>query len=143
MSWLTRFLNSTIGLKALMAVSGLLLFGFVVGHMVGNLQIFLGPEAINEYAEMLQGMAEVLRPVSVSAADLAVEAIEAVGPGGHFFGSPHTMERYETAFYSRCSRTGAISRAGRRPARWMRPTGRTGSTESSSRATRNRRSTPP
>ena len=50
-------------------------------------------------AEMLQGMAEVLRPVSVSAADLAVEAIEAVGPGGHFFGSPHTMERYETAFY--------------------------------------------
>jgi trimethylamine--corrinoid protein Co-methyltransferase len=50
-------------------------------------------------AEMLQGMAEVLRPVSVDAADLAVEAIEAVGPGGHFFGSPHTMERYETAFY--------------------------------------------
>ncbi len=50
-------------------------------------------------AEMLQGMAEVLRPVSVGAADLAVEAIEAVGPGGHFFGSPHTMERYETAFY--------------------------------------------
>ena len=29
----------------------------------------------------------------------AIEAIEAVGPGGHFFGSPHTMERYETAFY--------------------------------------------
>lgn len=50
-------------------------------------------------AEMLQGMAEILRPVSVSAADLALEAIEAVGPGGHFFGSPHTMERYETAFY--------------------------------------------
>jgi trimethylamine--corrinoid protein Co-methyltransferase len=48
---------------------------------------------------MLQGMAEVLRPVSVTAADLAVDAIEAVGPGGHFFGSPHTMERYETAFY--------------------------------------------
>jgi len=50
-------------------------------------------------AEMLQGMAEVLRPVSVEAADLAIDAIEAVGPGGHFFGSPHTMERYETAFY--------------------------------------------
>ncbi len=50
-------------------------------------------------AEMLQGMAEILRPVSVTAADLAVDAIEAVGPGGHFFGSPHTMERYETAFY--------------------------------------------
>ncbi|MGH8927392.1 MAG: trimethylamine methyltransferase family protein, partial [Acidimicrobiia bacterium] len=30
----------------------------------------------------------------------AVEAIAEVGPGGHFFGSPHTLERYETAFYS-------------------------------------------
>jgi len=38
-----------------MAVSGLLLYGFVVGHMLGNLQVFLGPEAINAYGEFLQG----------------------------------------------------------------------------------------
>jgi succinate dehydrogenase / fumarate reductase cytochrome b subunit len=37
-----------------MAASGLLLYGFVVGHMLGNLQVFLGPEAINAYAEFLQ-----------------------------------------------------------------------------------------
>jgi len=60
MSWLTRFFNSTIGLKAVMAVSGLLLFGFVLGHMAGNLQVFLGPEAINGYGEMLQGNTELL-----------------------------------------------------------------------------------
>ncbi len=51
-------------------------------------------------AEMLQMLAEYLRPIEVSEDTLAFEAIRDVGPGGHFFGSPHTMERYETAFYS-------------------------------------------
>jgi trimethylamine--corrinoid protein Co-methyltransferase len=50
-------------------------------------------------AEMLQMMAEVLTPFRVDEAEIGVEAIAAVGPGGHFFGSPHTLERYETAFY--------------------------------------------
>ncbi len=37
-----------------MAATGLVLYGFVVAHMIGNLQVFLGPEAINAYAEFLQ-----------------------------------------------------------------------------------------
>lgn len=48
------FLGSSIGQKVVMAVSGLVLYGFVVGHMVGNLQIFLGREAINHYAVFLR-----------------------------------------------------------------------------------------
>ncbi len=40
--------------KYLMALSGLVLVGFVIGHMLGNLQMFLGPEWINEYAYKLQ-----------------------------------------------------------------------------------------
>ena len=51
-------------------------------------------------AEMLQMMAESLEPITVDTDTLAVEAIGAVEPGGHFFGSPHTIERYETAFYA-------------------------------------------
>ena len=47
-----KLLMSTIGLKAQMAISGMVLLGFVVGHMLGNLQIFLGPEALNNYAEI-------------------------------------------------------------------------------------------
>jgi succinate dehydrogenase / fumarate reductase cytochrome b subunit len=47
-------LSSSIGRKAVMAASGLVLYGFVVGHMLGNLQVYLGPEAINAYAEFLQ-----------------------------------------------------------------------------------------
>jgi trimethylamine--corrinoid protein Co-methyltransferase len=50
-------------------------------------------------AEILQMMSEVLQPVVVDDASLGVEAIAEVGPGGHFFGSPHTLERFETAFY--------------------------------------------
>lgn len=47
------FIRSTIGRKILMALTGLVLVLFVLGHMLGNLQIFLGPDAINAYAYKL------------------------------------------------------------------------------------------
>lgn len=50
-------------------------------------------------AELLQSIAEVLVPVEVSEASLGLDAIRDVAPGGHFFGTRHTMERYEDAFY--------------------------------------------
>jgi succinate dehydrogenase / fumarate reductase, cytochrome b subunit len=50
----TRFWDSPIGKKAVMAVTGFILFGFVIGHMLGNLQIYLGPEKLDAYAEFLQ-----------------------------------------------------------------------------------------
>ena len=49
--------------------------------------------------EMLQMLAEAMQPVVVTDAELAVDAIDEVGPGGHFFGTAHTLERFETAFY--------------------------------------------
>ena len=57
MSWMIKFLRSTIGQKLVMALSGLALVGFVIAHMIGNLQIFLpdGRAAINDYAALLQG----------------------------------------------------------------------------------------
>ncbi len=51
-------------------------------------------------AEILQGMAEFLRPIEVDDGALALDAIAEVPPGGHNFGAAHTMARYETAFYS-------------------------------------------
>jgi trimethylamine--corrinoid protein Co-methyltransferase len=50
-------------------------------------------------AELLQMMAEYLRPLEVTPATLALDAIAEAGPGGHFFGVQHTMSRYRTAFY--------------------------------------------
>lgn len=52
--------KSSIGKKALMSATGLVLFGFVVIHMLGNLQIFLGAEALNKYAAFLQSVTELL-----------------------------------------------------------------------------------
>jgi succinate dehydrogenase / fumarate reductase cytochrome b subunit len=55
-----RHLNSSIGKKYLMALSGLVLAGFVFVHMLGNLQAFLGQEALNAYAYKLQSIPAVL-----------------------------------------------------------------------------------
>jgi trimethylamine---corrinoid protein Co-methyltransferase len=50
--------------------------------------------------DLLQMVAEFLTPLDLSEDALGVDAIRAVGPGGHFFGTPHTQSRYKTAFYS-------------------------------------------
>ncbi|ODS55256.1 MAG: methyltransferase [Agrobacterium sp. SCN 61-19] len=50
--------------------------------------------------DMLQMVAEFLTPLDVSQDALALDAVREVGPGGHFFGTAHTLARYESAFYS-------------------------------------------
>lgn len=56
MNALKQLLTSSLGKKYIMAITGLYLVLFVFGHMVGNLQIFMGPEAINAYAHKLQSL---------------------------------------------------------------------------------------
>lgn len=55
-----RFYQATIGKKVVMAVTGLILVGFVIAHLAGNLQVFLGPEALDEYALFLRERPAVL-----------------------------------------------------------------------------------
>jgi trimethylamine--corrinoid protein Co-methyltransferase len=50
-------------------------------------------------AEMMQMMAAFLDPIEVNDDTLGISAMAEAGPGGHFFGTAHTLERYETAFY--------------------------------------------
>ena len=50
-------------------------------------------------AEILQMQSAFLQPVVVDRDSLGLEAIAEVGPGGHFFATPHTLERYQNAFY--------------------------------------------
>lgn len=53
-------LKSSIGAKALMAVTGIILVLFVIGHMLGNLQVYLGADALNAYAAKLQSLGPLL-----------------------------------------------------------------------------------
>jgi succinate dehydrogenase / fumarate reductase cytochrome b subunit len=51
---LLRIWQSSLGKKYVMAITGLALFIFVIVHLAGNLQIFLGPDSINAYAKLLK-----------------------------------------------------------------------------------------
>ena len=58
--WALTLYRSTIGKKIIMAVTGLVLVAFVIVHMAGNLQQFLGPERMNAYAAFLKSTGELL-----------------------------------------------------------------------------------
>jgi succinate dehydrogenase / fumarate reductase, cytochrome b subunit len=60
MTWLSSFWRSSIGGKVTMAVTGLMLFGFVVSHLLGNLQILQGPDKLNGYAKWLHDLGPLL-----------------------------------------------------------------------------------
>jgi trimethylamine--corrinoid protein Co-methyltransferase len=68
--------------------------GWMEGGLVANFEKMILD------AEILQGMGEFMQPIVVNDDTLALDAITEVGPGGHFFGVGHTLERYETAFYA-------------------------------------------
>jgi succinate dehydrogenase / fumarate reductase cytochrome b subunit len=64
--WLVQFYRSTIGKKIIMAATGLIGIGFVIGHMAGNLQAFIGQNKLNAYGALLHGpLAELLWVVRV------------------------------------------------------------------------------
>ena len=60
MTALSSFYRSSVGKKMIVAVTGVVLIVFVVGHLLGNLQIFLGPEWVNSYAEKLRELGPFL-----------------------------------------------------------------------------------
>jgi succinate dehydrogenase / fumarate reductase cytochrome b subunit len=65
MKIITYIFGSSLGKKYVMAVTGFFLFLFIIGHLVGNLQVFLGPEAINRYGHFLQSNLELVWPARI------------------------------------------------------------------------------
>lgn len=59
-AWIGPLLASSVGSKFLVALTGIVLTGFVIVHMLGNLQVFAGSEALNAYAQMLKHNPAVL-----------------------------------------------------------------------------------
>lgn len=94
MNLLGALFSSSVGRKFLMAVTGLILVGFVAGHLVGNLQIFSAPDRINGYAHFLQSLGPALWAVRLfllacvgihvwAAVVLSLENKQARGPEGY------------------------------------------------------------
>ena len=65
MKVITNIFRSSLGKKYIMAASGFIMVLFVLGHLAGNLQFFLGAEAINRYGHFLQSNVELLWPVRI------------------------------------------------------------------------------
>lgn len=82
--------------------SAVMAHGNIVMHSVGWLEggLVASFEKMVLDAEMIQHVMGYLSPIDTSPESIGLETIDEVAPGGHFFGSPHTMERYETAFYA-------------------------------------------
>ncbi|MGB7206140.1 MAG: trimethylamine methyltransferase family protein, partial [Anderseniella sp.] len=74
----------------------------VIAHSAGWLEggLTASYEKFILDVEVLQMVAELCLPMKFDEDELALDAIREVGPGGHFFGCAHTMERYSTAFYT-------------------------------------------
>ncbi len=72
MGWFGRFGRSSIGAKFVLAVTGVLLFLFVVAHLLGNLQMFAGPDKINHYGEALRQLGPLLWIARIGLLALAV-----------------------------------------------------------------------
>lgn len=81
---------------AVMGHAGLVLHA--AGWMEGGLCASFEKMVLD--AELLQMMAEFLSPIEVNEETLGLDAMREVGHGGHFFGTKHTLSRYETAFYA-------------------------------------------
>src|ERR1700686_4510038 len=62
---ITNLFTSSLGKKLIMAATGLALFLFVLLHLLGNLQVFLGPDVINRYGNFLQTNLELVWPARI------------------------------------------------------------------------------
>ncbi len=65
MNIITRVFHSSLGKKYIMSVTGFAMVAFVIAHLIGNLQVFLGPEAINRYGHFLQSNMELVWPARI------------------------------------------------------------------------------
>ena len=114
MSWFTDFTRSAVGKKAVMAVTGIILFGFVLVHMIGNLKLYEGQKYLDSYAGWLRevgspavptsGLLWLARIVLIAAVALHIWAAYTLTRGSQA-ARPHRYERYKAVHLSYASRT--------------------------------------
>ena len=77
------FWHTMIGKKVVMAVTGVVLVGFVIAHMVGNLKIFTGPDEINAYSRFLREVGSPGACLWRTTLDCASRPAHMCGPSYH------------------------------------------------------------
>lgn len=60
--WFLEFYRSAVGKKWVMAITGIILIGYIVAHMIGNLKMYMGPDSFNHYAEFLREVGYPILP---------------------------------------------------------------------------------
>jgi succinate dehydrogenase / fumarate reductase cytochrome b subunit len=102
-----RTWHSSLGKKYIMAITGFVLFGFVVGHLLGNLQIFLGREMLNRYGHFLQSTPELVWPARIVLLGLVLLHIAAAAAltSENRAARPVAYAQYEVVAASYASRT--------------------------------------
>lgn len=78
MNWFTAFFTSSLGKKVIMSITGLFLCVFLLTHLAGNLLLFAGPEAFNEYAEFMSTSIYIRGMEIVLAAGFLFHIIDAI-----------------------------------------------------------------
>jgi succinate dehydrogenase / fumarate reductase cytochrome b subunit len=111
MNLISRTWQSSLGKKYIMAITGCVLFGFVVGHLIGNLQVFLGPEVLNRYGHFLQTTPELIWPARIGLLALAALHIAAAATltAQNRAARPVGYAQYEVVAASYASRTMMMS----------------------------------
>jgi succinate dehydrogenase / fumarate reductase cytochrome b subunit len=94
--------RTSVGKKFYMAVSGAILIGFLVAHMVGNLKMYMGPEAFNHYAEFLREVGEPILPRMVGLWIFRVVLLGCVGL--------HMLSAWQVYTQSRSARGGKYAK---------------------------------
>ncbi|MEZ5930898.1 MAG: trimethylamine methyltransferase family protein [Alphaproteobacteria bacterium] len=95
-------IDSQAAYEAMMSLwPAIMAHGNMIKHAAGWLEggLTASFEKMVMDAELLQMMTDFLLPLEVNEDTLGLDAIREVGPGGHFFGTAHTLARFETAFY--------------------------------------------
>ena len=102
---------SSVGRKYVMAATGAAMFLFVIGHLVGNLQVFISPEQINAYGHFLQSNIEIIWPARISMlACIALHILSAASlTRENMAARPVNYARWEPTAASYASRTMVMS----------------------------------
>ena len=116
--FITDLYGTAVGKKYAMAISGLMLVGFVIAHMVGNLKMYLGAEDFNHYAEFLRDLLVPILPRTVLLWLLRVGLLAAVGVHIHAAYSLTVLNRKARSVKYQSPRDYQVATFASRTMRW-------------------------